>query len=81
MTTTTKKTTTKKPTATKDSKGDNIVTLAQLCSPLKVDPVDARVRLRAAVKKGTIKHEARALWEWAKGSSAIAEVRKIIAGE
>jgi len=63
------------------TKGDNVVTLRELCTTLKIDPTDARVKLRAAVGKGTIKHEAGASWEWAKDAVALPEVRKIIQGE
>jgi len=38
----------------------------------------ARVKLRAAVAKGDIKHEAGASWEWAKDAAALSEVRKIL---
>ena len=66
------------PKAKAKASDDNIVTLRQLCAHYKIDPYDARVKLRAAVGKGTIKHEARASWEWAKGDATLPDVRKIL---
>jgi hypothetical protein len=59
-------------------KSDNVVTLRDLCTQLKTDPTAARVKLRAAVAKGTIKHEAKSSWEWAKDSAALSDARKVL---
>ena len=59
----------------------DVVTLRQLCARYKVDPVAARVKLRAAVAAGTLKHEAGSSWEWAKDAAVLPDVRKIIQGE
>jgi hypothetical protein len=60
------------------------VTLDDLCKEMKLDPRDARMMLRLAVKK---KSEYPALskdrvprqpWEWPAGSKALAEARKAL---
>ena len=58
----------------------DIVTLKQICDELKLDPREARERLRGAVRDG--KHPAlaksrkpRTPWTWPKGSPAEKEAR------
>ena len=60
---------------------DNVVTLRDLCTQLKIDPTAARVKLRAAVAAGTIKHEAGKSWEWARDAAALNEVRALLKGD
>ena len=57
-----------------------VVTLKQICDELKLDPREARERLRGAVRDG--KHPAlaksrkpRTPWQWVKGSDAEKEAR------
>jgi hypothetical protein len=63
------------------------VSLKALCAELKVDPYDARQRLRAAVKdKATYPalakaHQPRKAWEWEKASPALKEARKALTAE
>lgn len=58
-----------------------MVTLKQLCSELKVDPREARERLRLAVRDAkknpelAKSHKPGRAWEWPKASPAIKEVR------
>jgi hypothetical protein len=58
-----------------------MVTLKQLCAELKVDPREARERLRLAVrdiKKNpelAKSHKSGHTWEWAKNSPALKEAR------
>ena len=58
-----------------------LVTLKQLCAELKIDPREARERLRLAVhdaKKNpelAKSHKPGQAWEWPKGSPALKEVR------
>lgn len=55
---------------------DNLVTLAELAEAAKVEPMTARRYLRNSdIKMGT---DAR--WAWRKGSAAIGEVKKLLAG-
>lgn len=58
-----------------------LVTLKQLCTELKIDPREARERLRLA-KRDTKKnpelaksHKPGHAWEWPKSSPALKEVR------
>ena len=59
----------------------DIITLKQLCTELKLDPREARERLRAAArdpKKHTELAKARkprTPWQWVKGSAAEKEAR------
>ena len=63
-----------------------MVTLKQLCTELKVDPREARERLRLAVrdiKKNpelAKSHKPGHTWEWPKNSSALKEARAALAG-
>ncbi len=59
------------------------VTLKAICEELKLDPREARERLRGAVRDG--KHPAlaksrkpRTPWRWAKGSAAENEARTVL---
>ncbi len=58
-----------------------IITLKQLCKELKIDPREARERLRAAVRDPKkypelVKfHKPRAPWSWVKGSAGEKEAR------
>ena len=58
-----------------------MVTLKQLCAELKVDPREARERLRLAVRDGKEESgisqvaQARHTWEWPKNSMALKEAR------
>jgi hypothetical protein len=60
------------------------VTLIDLCKELKVDPRDARMALRLAVKKKAEyptlakDHVPRQPWEWATGSKGLVEARKAL---
>ncbi|TGD63370.1 hypothetical protein EYC08_13890 [Tabrizicola sp. WMC-M-20] len=62
----------------------NIVTLKAICDELKLDPREARERLRAAVCDATINPEmakvrkSRTPWQWVKGSAAEKEARLIL---
>ncbi|WP_422004057.1 hypothetical protein [Pyruvatibacter mobilis] len=61
-----------------------IITLKQLCAELKLDPREARERLRSAVcdpKKHpelAKMHKPRAPWQWVKGSAGEKEARLIL---
>jgi hypothetical protein len=58
-----------------------MVTLKQLCTEIKLDPREARERLRFAVRDGkknpelTKSHKRGRPWEWPKNSLALKEVR------
>jgi hypothetical protein len=60
------------------------ISLAALCKELKVDPYDARQKLREAVKDSKTyptlakSHKPRSAWEWAKTSPALKEVRMVL---
>jgi hypothetical protein len=60
-------------------------TLKALCAELKVDPRQAREKLRTAVREPkkypnlSKAHKPRQAWEWAKGSGAEKEARAAIA--
>lgn len=62
----------------------DIVTLKAICDELKLDPREARERLRAAVSDAKANPELakskkpRAPWQWVKGSAAEREARKIL---
>lgn len=59
----------------------DIVTLKALCEELKLDPREARERLRAAVSDAKTNPEmakarkSRTPWQWVKGSAALREAR------
>jgi hypothetical protein len=62
----------------------DMVTLKQLCTELKLDPREARERLRLAkrdAKKNpelAKSHKPGHAWEWPKGSPALKEVRSAL---
>lgn len=77
MTTTPK--TTAKPEATKAPK--TTISLGEICKELKVDPREARQKLRAAEAKKypTIAaHKPKQPWEWPKGSDGEKECRALL---
>lgn len=61
-----------------------IVTLKKLCAELKLDPRDARERLRAAARDPKKHpelaklHKPRAPWSWVRGSTGEKEARGIL---
>ena len=63
----------------------DIVTLKAVCEELKIDPREARERLRAAASDAKANPELakarkpRAPWQWVKGSAAEREARKALA--
>ena len=62
-----------------------IVTLKQLCTELKLDPREARERLRAAARDAKKNpelakmHKPRNPWQWVKGSAGEKEARGAVA--
>lgn len=62
----------------------DIVTLKDLCEELKLDPREARERLRAAASDAKANPELakarkpRTPWQWVKGSAAEKEARKAL---
>lgn len=66
----------------------NIITLKALCEELKIDPREARERLRAAVNDTKTNpgnppelakaRKPRTPWQWIKGSTAEKEARTIL---
>lgn len=63
-----------------------IITLKDLCAELKLNPREARLKLRAAARdpkkhpelaKG---HKARTPWRWAKGTTSEKEARTALTG-
>ena len=60
----------------------DIITLKALCEELKIDPREAREKLRAAVSDAKANPELakarkpRTPWQWVKGSAAEKEARK-----
>ncbi len=62
----------------------DIVTLKELCAELKIDPREAREKLRAAVtdKKAHPElakaHKPGSQWQWVKGSDAEKEARSAL---
>ena len=59
-----------------------IVTLKEICAELKIDPYDARQKLRAALKDAPAiakSHKPKKSWSWPKGSPAIKEVKAVLA--
>lgn len=61
-----------------------IITLKQLCKELKIDPREARERLRAAVRDPKkypelVKaHKPRTLWRWGKGTVGEEEAKSLL---
>jgi hypothetical protein len=61
-----------------------IIALEQLCGELKIDPREARERLRAAASDAKTNPELakarkpRAPWQWVKGSVAEKEARRAL---
>jgi len=59
----------------------DIITLKTLCEELKIDPREARERLRAAVSDAKTNPElakgrkSRTPWQWVKGSGAHSEAK------
>ncbi len=62
---------------------NDIITLKALCEELKIDPREARERLRAAASDAKANPELakarkpRTPWQWVKGSAAEKEARKV----
>lgn len=62
----------------------DIITLKQICTELKLDPREARERLRAAARDAkkhpelSKTHKARAPWTWVKGSAGEKEARTAV---
>lgn len=65
-------------------KTDDIIHLKTLCGELKIDPRDARQKLRLAVKdekkypKLSKAYKPRQPWQWVKGSGEFEEARKAL---
>jgi hypothetical protein len=71
------------PVSKGDGEDKNVVTLKALCADLKIEPYDARVKLRAAVASKEYPelakaHKAKASWSWDKGSAALKEARAVL---
>jgi hypothetical protein len=62
----------------------DIVTLKAICDELKIDPREARERLRAAATNAKANPELakarkpRTPWQWVKGSAVEKEARKVL---
>lgn len=62
----------------------DIITLKTLCEELKIDPREAREKLRAAVGDAkanpelTKARKPRTPWQWVKGSKSLDEARKAL---
>lgn len=62
----------------------DIITLKQLCAELKLNPREARERLRSAAREPKKNpelakmHKPRAPWSWVKGSAGEKEVRTLL---
>ncbi|GAA6180114.1 hypothetical protein NBRC116594_15520 [Shimia sp. NS0008-38b] len=62
----------------------DIITLKTLCEELKIDPREARERLRAAVTDAKANPELakarkpRTPWQWVKGSTAEKAARRVL---
>lgn len=65
-------------------KTPEIVTLKQLCTELKLDPREARERLRSAARDAkkypeiAKAHKPRTPWQWLKGSAGEKEARSAL---
>jgi hypothetical protein len=55
-----------------------VVTLKELCAELKIDPYEARVKLRAAVADKKIKHAPKSAWQWERGDDELKKVRALL---
>lgn len=68
-------------------KAPEIITLKALCTELKIDPKEARERLRDAVRDPkkhpelAKSHKPRAPWQWLKGSAGEKEARELFVGK
>jgi hypothetical protein len=68
-------------------KASEIITLNALCAELKIDPKEARERLRDAVRDPkkypelAKSHKPRAPWLWLKGSAGEKEARELFVGK
>lgn len=68
----------------KTTKPSETITLKTLCADLKLDPRDARQKLRLAVKDAkkfpelAKAYEPRQPWEWEKNSTALKEAQKAL---
>lgn len=66
-----------------NDKAPEIITLKTLCTELKIDPKEARERLRDAVRDPkkypelAKSHKPRAPWQWLKGSTGEKEAREL----
>lgn len=66
-------------------KDEDVVTLKEICAQLKIDPYDARQKLRAAVLDAkeypalAKSQKPKKSWGWPKNSPAIKEVRAVLA--
>jgi len=64
----------------------DIITLKTLCEELKIDPREARTKLRAATSDAKANPELakarkpRTPWQWVKGSNAEKEARDVVSG-
>lgn len=62
----------------------DIVTLKALCKELKIDPREAREKLRAAVSDAKANpelakaHKPRSAWQWIKGSAGENNARQVL---
>jgi len=65
----------------------DLIPLKQLCTVLKLDPREARKRLRSAARDPkkhpelAKAHKPRAPWSWVKGSAGEKEARGLFAGK
>ncbi len=69
------------------SKAPEVVTLAQLCKELKLDPRECRERLRLATRDSNKfselakMHKPRTPWQWVKASAGEKEARALFAAK
>jgi hypothetical protein len=74
-----------KPTAEAKAAQEAKVSLKAICSEMKLDPREAREKLRIAVREAkkfpelAKAHKPRSAWEWPKGSLAEKEARAALA--
>jgi hypothetical protein len=65
-----------------EAKTDDSVSLKSICASMKVDPKEARTKLRGADAKEfpqIAKHKAGHVWSWPKNSPALKGVRALLA--
>ncbi len=60
-----------------------IITLKQICEELKIDPREAREKLRTAARDkknypALTAHKPRTPWQWVKGSDGMKEARSLL---